>query len=44
VVLDHSLVTVAERRHRNDLGEIVKFLEPHREFDRARPAATPAKA
>ncbi len=31
VVLDQSLATVAERRHRNDLGEIVTFLEPHRE-------------
>jgi transposase len=31
VVLDQSLATVAERRHRNDLGEIVAFLEPHRE-------------
>jgi len=31
VVLDQSLVTVAERRHRNDLEEILKFLEPHRE-------------
>jgi hypothetical protein len=31
VVLDQSLATVAERRHRNDLGEIAAFLEPHRE-------------
>jgi transposase len=31
VVLDQKLDTVAERRHRNEFGEIVKFLEPHRE-------------